>query len=216
VIGSRYSNNCSHRVSQQRVFYYLKSNKDYPRDFSKATWFFLPFFGALGLPLICVSGYAVAPQIAPEYLMPLYLIVLVVVVVAAGAFFFLQKKKAKPAETTTAHQGSFAPIFPSQYGGNTYSMDQQAGVVFFCTQGPLAGKEFPLPVEGTIGDDPQAKIQLPNEKCSAKLSQENGQYMLRSANGQSFTHNDKSTTEAKLSSGDTLGFGKNIMKVQVG
>ena len=142
-----------------------------------------------------------------------YLIAIVVLGLAVGVFFFLKSKK--PAEPTPAkHQGEFNAIFPSQYGGNTYEATQQAGVIFFCTEGALKGKEFAL-TEGLIGGDPQAKLALPNEATSAQLSLENGKYLLRSVNGQSFNHNDKTTTEARLSSGDTLTFGKITMKLQV-
>jgi hypothetical protein len=169
-------------------------------------------FGVPGLPLSAISGYAIALPIALEHYMP-YLIAIILLGVVFGVILFLKRNKV--TKPTPNHQGSFNPIFPSEYGGNTYALDQQPGVIFFCTEGALKGQEFPLAVEGIIGNDPQAKISLPNEAISAKLSQEGGQYTLRGLNGKSFIHNEKNTPEAKLSSGDTLIFGKITMKVQV-
>jgi hypothetical protein len=142
-----------------------------------------------------------------------YLIAIILLGAVVGVVLFLRKKKA--TEPVAAHQGSFDAIFPSQYGGNTYEATQVAGVVFFCTEGALKGKEFPLAADGIIGGNPQAQIPLPNETISAKLTHEQGQYILRGINGKSFTHNEKNTTEATLAPGDTLTFGKITMKVQV-
>jgi hypothetical protein len=169
-----------------------------------------------GLPLICISGYAAVDSIslfAWELSMPFYLIA-ILLVLAAVAFFATRKKK-QPAAPPVKHQGEFQGIFPSQYGGNTYEMTQSAGVVLFSTGGPSQGKEFPFAVDGVLSSAPQAQVSLSDQEVAAKLSQENGQYILRSTNGKTFSHNDKPTSEAKLASGDTLTFGAHVLKVQV-